>query len=81
MRDKLHDAQPALDRLRRAVQPSTPSRANYGFPVEITQKDARAILDAFDALILLVGVSGVEPPIGERPTANRDHNANKRREK
>ena len=78
MRDKLQGARAAIDRLRRAVQPSTPSRPNYGFPASVPLADAKAIVDAFDALILLVGVSGVGPPVGEGPDANRDNNADDR---
>ena len=40
------DLQALLDRLTAALAPSTPDRMNSGFPIQLTQAEARVLVDA-----------------------------------
>ena len=40
------DLQALVDRLTTPLAPSTPDRMNYGFPIQLTQAEARVLVDA-----------------------------------
>ncbi len=44
------DLQALLTRLTTHLAPSTPDRMNYGFPIQLTQAEAKVLVDVLVAL-------------------------------